>query len=129
MSRAQLLKELREAKAKAESVVSLCQGLEESDREKRVLYRIIATDTGDAVDAITRAINRINTETEKETSIEALELSARTFHILKRGGIDTIEQLVQKSPNEIIKIRGMGSRSYNEIVEKLEARELSLRRY
>ena len=129
MSRAQLLKELREAKAKAESVVSLCQGLEESDRENRVLYRIIATDTGDAVDAITRAINRINTETEKETSIEALELSVLTFHILKRDGIDTIEQLVQKSPNEIIKIRGMGSRSYNEIVEKLEARDLSLRRY
>lgn len=129
MSRAQLLKELREAKAKAESVVSLCQGLEESDRENRVLYRIIATDTGDAVDAITRAINRINTETEKETSIEALELSARTFHILKRDGIDTIEQLVQKSPNEIKKIRGMGSRSHNEIVEKLEARDLSLRRY
>ena len=129
MSRAQLLKELREAKAKAESVVSLCQGLEESDRENRVLYRIIATDTGDAVDAITRAINRINTETEKETSLEALELSVRTFHILKRDGIDTIEQLVQKSPNEIIKIRGMGSQSYNEIVEKLEARDLSLRRY
>lgn len=129
MSRAQLLKELREAKAKAESVVSLCQGLEESDRENRVLYRIIATDTGDAVDAITRAINRINTETEKETSLEALELSVRTFHILKRDGIDTIEQLVQKSPNEIKKIRGMGSRSYNEIVEKLEARDLSLRRY
>ena len=129
MSRAQLLKELREAKAKAESVVSLCQGLEESDRENRVLYRIIATDTGDAVDAITRAINRINTETEKETSLEALELSVRTFHILKRDGIDTIEKLVQKSPNEIIKIRGMGSRSYNEIVEKLEARDLSLRRY
>lgn len=129
MSRAQLLKELREAKAKAESVVCLCQGLEESDRENRVLYRIIATDTGDAVDAITRAINRINTETEKETSIEALELSVRTFHILKRDGIDTIEQLVQKSPNEITKIRGMGSRSYNEIVEKLEARDLSLRRY
>lgn len=129
MSRAQLLKELREAKAKAESAVSLCQGMEESDRENRVLYRIIATDTGDAVDAITRAINRINTETEKETSLEALELSVRTFHILKRDGIDTIEQLVQKSPNEIIKIRGMGSRSYNEIVEKLEARDLSLRRY
>lgn len=129
MSRAQLLKELREAKAKAESVVSLCQGMEESDRENRVLYRIIATDTGYAVDAITRAINRINTETEKETSLEALELSVRTFHILKRDGIDTIEQLVQKSPNEIIKIRGMGSRSYNEIVEKLEARDLSLRRY
>ena len=129
MSRAQLLKELREAKAKAESVVSLCQGLEESDRENRVLYRIIATDAGDAVDAITRAINRINTETEKETSLEALELSIRTFHILKRDGIDTIEKLVQKSPNEIIKIRGMGSRSYNEIVEKLEARDLSLRRY
>lgn len=129
MSRAQLLKELREAKAKAESVVCLCQGLEESDRENRVLYRIIATDTGDAVDAITRAINRINTETEKETSIEALELSARTFNILKRDGIDTIEQLVQKSPNEITKIRGMGERSYNEIVEKLEARDLSLRRY
>lgn len=129
MSRAQLLKELREAKAKAESVVSLCQGLEESDRENRVMYRIIATDTGDAVDAITRAINRINTETEKETSLEALELSVRTFHILKRDGIDTIEQLVQKSPNEIKKIRGMGSRSYNEIVEKLDARDLSLRRY
>lgn len=129
MSRAQLLKELREAKAKAESVVSLCQGMEESDRENRVLYRIIATDTGDAVDAITRAINRINTETEKETSIEALELSVRTFHILKRDGIDTIEQLVQKSQNEITKIRGMGARSYNEIVEKLEARDLSLRRY
>ena len=129
MSRAQLLKELREAKAKAESVVSLCQGMEESDRENRVLYRIIATDTGDAVDAITWAINRINTETEKETSIEALELSVRTFNILKRDGIDTIEQLVQKSQNEIKKIRGMGSRSYNEIVEKLEARDLSLRRY
>ena len=129
MSRAQLLKELREAKAKAESVVSLCQGLEESDRENRVLYRIIATDTGDAVDAITRAINRINTEAEKETSLEALELSVRTFHILKRDGIDTIEQLVQKSPNEIIKTRGMGSRSYNEIIEKLEARGLQLRRY
>lgn len=60
-------------------------------------------------------------ELEKdETGIEILELSVRSYNVLKRASIDTIEQLQRKSDEELQQIRNLGVRQFNEIKEKLE---------
>ena len=62
-----------------------------------------------------------------ETSIEDMELSPRSSNCLKRANINTIEDLVKKSKNDMLKVRNLGSKSLEEIIFKLEALGLSLR--
>lgn len=103
--------------------------MKDQDAENAVAYRIVASDMSGANTEIVKAIGMLAQLADTGTELEELGLSVRTFHVLKRSGINTIEELTQKSQNEVIRIRGMGSRSYNEIVEALEARGLQLRRY
>lgn len=58
--------------------------------------------------------------------LEELDLGVRAFNSLKRDGINTIGELVEKSEEEIIRIRNLGTKSLTEIKEKLEEMELSL---
>ena len=62
-----------------------------------------------------------------ETSIEDMELSPRSSNCLKRANINTVEDLVRKSKNDMLKVRNLGSKSLEEIIFKLEALGLSLR--
>ena len=62
-----------------------------------------------------------------ETSIEDMELSPRGANCLKRANINTIEDLVKKSKNDMLKVRNLGSKSLDEIIQKLESLGLSLR--
>ena len=60
-----------------------------------------------------------------ETSIEELELSVRSFNCLKRAGIATVEDLTNKSENEMMKVRNLGKKSLDEVTAKLHSLGLS----
>ncbi len=54
-----------------------------------------------------------------ETSIDDLELSVRAYNCLKRAGIITVEDLVNKTENEMMKIRNLGKKSLKEVINKI----------
>ena len=56
-----------------------------------------------------------------ETSIEDLELSARSFNCLKRAGISTVEDLTNRSENDMMKVRNLGKKSLDEVIAKLHS--------
>lgn len=60
-------------------------------------------------------------------SIDELELSVRSFNCLKRAGIDTVEQLINKTPDEMMKVRNLGKKSLDEVLAKLKELGLHLR--
>ena len=74
-------------------------------------------------------IERPEKEKEKvlEMTIEELDLSVRSFNCLKRAGIDTVEDLVSRSEDEMIKVRNLGKKSLEEVILKLESLGLTLR--
>lgn len=56
-----------------------------------------------------------------EKSIEDLELSVRSFNCLKRAGIATVEDLVNRSESDMMKVRNLGKKSLDEVVNKLHS--------
>ena len=56
-----------------------------------------------------------------EMTIEELELSVRSFNCLKRAGINTVEDLVNKSPEDMMKVRNLGKKSFDEVKAKLQS--------
>ena len=59
-------------------------------------------------------------------SIEELDLSVRPLNCLKRAGIFTVEDLVKKSEDDMLKVRNLGRKSLDEVIRKLESMGLSL---
>ncbi len=55
-----------------------------------------------------------------EKTIEDLELSVRSFNCLKRANINTVEDLISKSPEEMMKVRNLGKKSFDEVSAKLK---------
>ena len=62
-----------------------------------------------------------------EMTIEELELSVRSFNCLKRSAINTVEELTQKSEEDMMKVRNLGKKSLDEVKAKLEELGLGLR--
>jgi DNA-directed RNA polymerase subunit alpha len=62
-----------------------------------------------------------------EMNIEDLDLSVRSYNCLKRAGINTVEELVQRDEDEMMKVRNLGRKSLEEVQQKLSALGLSLR--
>ncbi|NLM44300.1 MAG: DNA-directed RNA polymerase subunit alpha [Clostridiales bacterium] len=62
-----------------------------------------------------------------EMTIEELDLSVRSFNCLKRAGINTVEELTQKTEEDMMKVRNLGKKSLEEVQTKLAALGLSLR--
>ena len=56
-----------------------------------------------------------------DMTIEELDLSVRSFNCLKRAGINTVEDLVNKSEDDMMKVRNLGRKSLEEVMEKLRA--------
>ena len=56
-----------------------------------------------------------------EMSIEELELSVRSFNCLKRAGIATVEDLISKSEADMMKVRNLGKKSFDEVTAKLHS--------
>jgi DNA-directed RNA polymerase subunit alpha len=56
-----------------------------------------------------------------EMTIEELDLSVRAFNCLKRAGVNTVQDLVYKSPEEMMKVRNLGKKSLEEVIAKLNS--------
>lgn len=71
-----------------------------------------------------------NVDQQKQTltlNIDELELSVRSYNCLKRAGINTVEELTNKTPDEMMKVRNLGKKSLDEVLEKLKELGLHLR--
>ena len=62
-----------------------------------------------------------------EMTIEELDLSVRSYNCLKRAGINTVEDLTNKSEEEMMKVRNLGRKSLDEVLGKLEDLHLKLK--
>ena len=62
-----------------------------------------------------------------EMTIEELDLSVRAFNCLKRAGINTVSELVQRNQEDMMKVRNLGKKSLEEVEQKLVALGLSLK--
>ncbi|MCH3999198.1 MAG: DNA-directed RNA polymerase subunit alpha [Lachnospiraceae bacterium] len=62
-----------------------------------------------------------------EMSIDELELSVRSYNCLKRAGINTVEELCNKTPDDMMKVRNLGRKSLEEVLAKLKELGLSLK--
>ncbi|HHU61254.1 MAG TPA: DNA-directed RNA polymerase subunit alpha [Natronincola sp.] len=63
-----------------------------------------------------------------EMTVEELDLSVRSYNCLKRAAINTVDELVRKSEEDMMKVRNLGKKSLAEIKEKLDELGLSLRK-
>jgi len=75
-------------------------------------------------------VEREETIKEKvlEMTIEELDMSVRSFNCLKRAGIDTVEDLTNKTEEEMIKVRNLGKKSLEEVIYKLHSLGLDLKK-
>ncbi|MBQ1471678.1 MAG: DNA-directed RNA polymerase subunit alpha, partial [Eubacterium sp.] len=62
-----------------------------------------------------------------EMTIEELELTVRSFNCLKRASINTVEELIQRTEEDMMKVRNLGKKSLDEVKSKLEELGLSLK--
>ena len=62
-----------------------------------------------------------------EMTIEELDLSVRSYNCLKRAGINTVEELANKSEDDMMKVRNLGKKSLEEVIQKLEELGLCLK--
>jgi DNA-directed RNA polymerase subunit alpha len=77
-------------------------------------------------------INEGSTETVgkgQQLMIEDLDLSVRSYNCLKRAGIQTVEELTQKTEDEMMKVRNLGKKSLKEVKDKLTELDLSFRSF
>ncbi|NYE57969.1 DNA-directed RNA polymerase subunit alpha [Carboxydothermus ferrireducens] len=63
-----------------------------------------------------------------EMPIEDLDLSVRSYNCLKRAGINTVGELIQKTEADMMKVRNLGKKSLEEVISKLNSMGLSLRK-
>ncbi len=68
-------------------------------------------------------VDKSNTEKEKvlDLTIDELDLSVRSFNCLKRAGINTVEDLINKSEEDMMKVRNLGRKSLEEVIAKLDS--------
>ena len=73
-------------------------------------------------------IEKESNEKEKvlEMNIDELELSVRSYNCLKRAGINTVEELCSKTPEDMMKVRNLGRKSLEEVLGKLKELGLQL---
>ena len=67
-------------------------------------------------------------EKNLEKTIEELDLSVRSYNCLKRAEINTVEDLTEKTEEEMMKVRNLGRKSLEEVIQKLESLGFSLKR-
>jgi len=86
------------------------------------------TDLSDTVGEKLTVVEKAETQRDKvlEMTIEELDLSVRSFNCLKRVNINTVEDLISKSEDEMIKVRNLGRKSLEEVIHKLGMMGLKL---
>jgi DNA-directed RNA polymerase subunit alpha len=87
-------------------------------------------DLSDEAKNIDIMVEREETKKEKvlEMTIEELEMSVRSFNCLKRAGIDTVEDLINRTEEDMIKVRNLGKKSLEEVIQKLHSLGLDFRK-
>lgn len=83
----------------------------------------------DSTDELEIMIEKEEDQKEKalEMTIEELELSVRSFNCLKRASINTVEELTERTEDDMMKVRNLGKKSLDEVKNKLEELGLSLK--
>ena len=86
------------------------------------------TDLSDSIGSRSTVVEKVETQRDKvlEMTIEELDLSVRSFNCLKRANINTVEDLINKTQDEMIKVRNLGRKSLEEVEHKLAMMGLSL---
>ena len=77
---------------------------------------------------ITSEEDENNKERILEMTIEEMDLSVRSYNCLKRAGINTVEELIRKTDEEMMKVRNLGKKSLEEVQNKLSELGLRLRK-
>ncbi len=87
-------------------------------------------DLSDEAKNVEIMVEREETIKEKvlEMTIEELDMSVRSFNCLKRAGIDTVEDLTNRTEEDMIKVRNLGKKSLEEVIQKLHSLGLDLRK-
>ncbi len=88
------------------------------------LFIDLSEDIGNTSTVIEKAENQRNKVLEM--TIEELDLSVRSFNCLKRAGINTVEDLINKTQEDMMKVRNLGHKSLEEVINKLDTMGLSL---
>lgn len=85
-------------------------------------------DLSEVAQAAEVMIEKEDDEKEKvlEMNIDELELSVRSYNCLKRASINTVEELTNRTPEDMMKVRNLGRKSLEEVLAKLEELGLSL---
>ena len=88
----------------------------------------IFLDLSETASTHSTVVEQVDTQRDKvlEMTIEELDLSVRSFNCLKRANINTVEDLVGKTQDEMIKVRNLGRKSLEEVEHKLATLGLSL---
>lgn len=80
----------------------------------------------------TKSIMAVKSDNEKEKvldlTIDELDLSVRSFNCLKRAGINTVEDLINKTEEEMMKVRNLGRKSLEEVIAKLDSFGFTLKK-
>mgnify|MGYP003297621363 CR=1 FL=1 len=86
------------------------------------------TDLSDTISSHSTVVEKVEAQRDKvlEMTIEELDLSVRSFNCLKRANINTVEDLISKTQDEMIKVRNLGRKSLEEVEHKLAMMGLSL---
>ena len=86
------------------------------------------TDLSENIGETSVVVEKAETQRDKvlEMTIEELDLSVRSFNCLKRANINTVEELISKTEDEMMKVRNLGRKSLEEVIHKLAMLGLTL---
>ena len=86
------------------------------------------TDLSEVIGSKSTVVEKPEAQRDKvlEMTIEELDLSVRSFNCLKRANINTVEDLISKTEDEMIKVRNLGRKSLEEVIHKLAMMGLTL---
>ncbi|MGI6498589.1 MAG: DNA-directed RNA polymerase subunit alpha [Oscillospiraceae bacterium] len=89
---------------------------------------VLFTDLSESVGNKSTVVEKAETQRDKvlEMTIEELDLSVRSFNCLKRANINNVEDLISKTEDEMMKVRNLGRKSLEEVINKLAMMGLTL---
>ncbi len=89
---------------------------------------LLFTDLSETMGNKSTVVEKAEAQRDKvlELTIEELDLSVRSFNCLKRANINTVEDLISKTEDEMMKVRNLGRKSLEEVINKLSMMGLSL---
>ena len=89
---------------------------------------VLFTDLSETMGSKSTVVEKAPDDKDKmlEMTIEELDLSVRSFNCLKRANINTVEDLISKTEDEMMKVRNLGRKSLEEVINKLAMMGLSL---